>query len=106
MTSEQAVGRPAPGGDGLHRATGVDILRRDEQLGASSSAVEQRTHNPTGRRFESYLAYPLVRVRRSQERAPCPPPLPNLLLRLHLRASDPLRCQGTELRLPVDLKDA
>ena len=27
------------------------------QLGASSSAVEQRTHNPTGRRFESDLAY-------------------------------------------------
>ena len=26
---------------------------------ASSSVVEQRTHNPTGRRFESYLAYPL-----------------------------------------------
>ena len=26
-------------------------------VGASSSAVEQRTHNPTGRRFESYLAY-------------------------------------------------
>ena len=29
---------------------------------ASSSAVEQRTHNPTGRRFESYLAYPLSSV--------------------------------------------
>ena len=78
------------------------MLMLHVQLGASSSAVEQRTHNPTGRRFESYLAYPLA----PWSRAKCPPPLPNLLLRLDLRASKPQPFRGSKPGLPLDLEDA
>ena len=95
---------------GFHRGPTSRMFCLRVQLGASSSAVEQRTHNPTGRRFESYLAY--LRHRHAGwknggvNRGCLHSPFPEPAVTITLACFDASAIRGSDEGLQIALKDA